>query len=464
MEDLNLYDNLSNENYTDVRKNELIQRVFANKSKSYLAQKSQTFKFADGGGVDGKDEEEKIYTPYEFLHILLPKVYGRKYVVSDEVGMAYNEQVEKDEIELEEYIQTKFAELGVKSLYKINDNTLVEEIEIRRRKIISDKSFITESELIAYLFCHPELHTEHYVDKTPIYDVQDMISKGLIMIDYDAKNNTYSYEYVHEYLSGNLYKKLTRLKQYKDKIQEISKMSEEQFLLQESALKKNFPTQAKITLDVDTSLFILPKSKFADRFIIKPEDLVEYRMSNSQTFYDTFLEWSMDEDNYDNAIMLSNTGSKYTVREYFTNFLVLKSKATEDDKLIYTENREKAYLDGKALILDFMNNALTVNCQLRLEKEWNEIHNYYTEPKYFKIPVACHFSNKFKNGRPFTPNETQIQSIQFAKSVGSGLLAYGVGVGKTASAILNVSYALDNRLCKKPIFIVPNPTYLKWKA
>jgi hypothetical protein len=72
-------------------------------------------------------------------------------------------------------------------------------------------------------------------------------------------------------------------------------------------------------------------------------------------------------------------------------------------------------------------------------------------------------SNKFKNGKEFTPNESQIQSIQFAKSVGSGLLAYGVGVGKTASAMLNISYALDNQLCKKPILIVPNPTYEKWK-
>lgn len=470
MEDLNLYDNLYNENYTDVRKNELIQRVFANKSKSLLAQKSETFKFADGGGVEGKDEEEKIYTPYEFLHILLPKVYGRKYVVSDEVGIAYNEQVEKDEIELEEFTNTKLAEFGVKSLYKINDNTLIEEIEIRRRKIISDKSFITESELIAYLFCHPELHTEHYVDKTPRYDVEDMISKGLIMVDFDTKNNAYSTQYVHEYLSGNLYKKLTRLRQYKDRLNELGKMSEEQFLLQESALVKNLPKQAKITLDVDTSLFILPKSKFAEQFSIKPEDLVSYRMYGSKSFYETFRDWQTDEDNYDKALMLKNTGNRFTVRNYFTDFEVLKIKSKqeprviEEQKVIYAENRTKAYLDGKVLLLEFMNNALTTNCQLRLQYEWNEIYNYYTEPKYFKIPVACHFSNKFKNGRTFTPNETQIQSMQFAKSVGSGLLAYGVGVGKTASAILNVSYALDNRLCKKPLFVVPNPTYQKWKT
>jgi hypothetical protein len=45
----------------------------------------------------------------------------------------------------------------------------------------------------------------------------------------------------------------------------------------------------------------------------------------------------------------------------------------------------------------------------------------------------------------------------------SGLLAYGVGVGKTASSILNVSYVLDNNLASNPLFVVPKPTYAKWK-
>jgi hypothetical protein len=71
MEDLNLYQNLFNENYTDVRKTELIQKVFENKTKAILTEKSETFKMAEGGLVD------KVYTPYEFLYELLPKVYGR---------------------------------------------------------------------------------------------------------------------------------------------------------------------------------------------------------------------------------------------------------------------------------------------------------------------------------------------------------------------------------------------------
>jgi hypothetical protein len=70
MEDLNLYQNLYNENYTDARKSELIQKVFENKTKALVSERSATIKMATGGVV-----EDKTYTPYEFLHELLKKVY-----------------------------------------------------------------------------------------------------------------------------------------------------------------------------------------------------------------------------------------------------------------------------------------------------------------------------------------------------------------------------------------------------
>ena len=461
MEDINLYKNLYNENYTDARKEELIQLVFENKAKSLLSKKSETFKFANGGGVD--KDVERIYTPYEFLHELLPLVYKRPYVVSDEVGLEYDAKIKQDEIELEEFTNSKLIEYGVTSLYKINDIVLIEEIEIRRRKLISDKSFITESELIAYLFCHPELHTEHYVGNTPTYDVKDLISRKLVMIDYDKNNSSYEYVYVHEYLSGNLYKKLTDLRLYKQELIKMKVFSDEQFAIQETALKNNLPKKAKITLDVNSSLFILPQSQFGYKFIIKPEDFVEEGVIHQErSFIEAFREWTETEDSFD-KILISNIENTTALHKYFTDFELLGSKPTEREKIVYAELRTKAYMDGKVLLLEFMNKALTLNCQLRLEYEWNELYNYYTEPRYYKIPVACQLSSKFKYGSNFTPNETQIQSIQFEKAVGSGLLAYGVGVGKTASAILNVSYALDNGLCKKPLFVVPNPTYEKWK-
>lgn len=452
MEDLNLYKDLYNENYTDARKNDLIQKVFENKTKQMLSERSEAIKMADGGEV----EEDRIYTPYEFLHELLPKVYLRDYIVSDEVGKQYNEKIQQEQKELDEYLNSKLAEYGVNSLYKIDNKELIEEIEIRRRKLISDKSFITETELVAYLFCHPELNTEHYVKEIPNYDVPFLLGQGVIMVDYDKLNDSYIYVYVYEYLSGNLYKKLTRLRQFKDRLMQLGVLTEEQFILQESALRNNLPIQGKITKDLDTCLFILPNSKFGNDFFIAPEDVMDIQMYRSQSFIETFKDWTRSELD---LALITKSRTLAEVHKYFSD---LAPMGTEDERQ-YSDRRKKAFFDGKIILMEFMNKGLTTNCQMRLEYVWNETYNFYTEPKYYKFPVACHLSNKFKNGKIFTPNETQVQSIQFSKAVGSGLLAYGVGVGKTASAILNVSYAIDNELCKKPIFVVPNATYEKWK-
>ena len=452
MEDLNLYNNLYNENYTDTRKDEIIQKVFENKINSMLSDNSKTIKMAKGGVV----KPQKIYTPYEFMHELLPEVYGRPYVVSDEVGEKYNLQIEKEEKELQEFIDSKLAEYNTYSIYQINDKTLIEEIEIKRRKLISDKAFITTSELEAYLFCNPQLDFKHYVKEMPIYDVDSMISQNLIMIDYDSVNDSYKYVYVYDYLSGNVYKKRSVLFYKKERLFELGALDEAQFEKQIKAIDKSLPTQATITKSIETCMFILPSSDFGRSFIIKPDDLNDMFISSSSTFKDVFKTWTVTEMD---KSLLRESDTIDNVHLFFTEMTPKKGMNLDD----YMDKRKRAYADGKRMLVSFLNDGLSTYCQTRLQIEWNEKYNNFAEAKYYKFPVACQLSNKFKNGKDFIPNETQIQSIQFTKNVGSGLLAYGVGVGKTASSIIDVSYALDNNLCKKPLFIVPNATYEKWK-
>ena len=50
---------------------------------------------------------------------------------------------EKEENELQEFVDSKLAEYNTYSIYQLNDKTLIEEIEIKRRKLISDKAFIS---------------------------------------------------------------------------------------------------------------------------------------------------------------------------------------------------------------------------------------------------------------------------------------------------------------------------------
>jgi len=146
MKDLNLYKNLD-EFITGESKSELIKRVFENKTKSMLSN-NKIKKMSDGG----ETVEKQVYSPYEFLHELLPKVYGRKYVVSDEEGQEMTEIIEAEEKDLNDYILNKISENKVSRIYDLDDKSIVEEIELRRKALESKRAFITESEIQAYLF------------------------------------------------------------------------------------------------------------------------------------------------------------------------------------------------------------------------------------------------------------------------------------------------------------------------
>ena len=95
MKDIQLYKNLD-EIFTDERRSEIIRRVFENKTKTNLSIR----KMKEGGKADESD----VYTPYEFLHELLPKVYGRNYVVSDAEAERMTKDIEKEEAVLSFFV------------------------------------------------------------------------------------------------------------------------------------------------------------------------------------------------------------------------------------------------------------------------------------------------------------------------------------------------------------------------
>ena len=456
MKDIQLYKNLD-EIFTDERRSEIIRRVFENKTKTNLSIR----KMKEGGEAD----KNEVYTPYEFLHELLPKVYGRKYVVSDAEAERMTKDIEKEEAELNQYVLEQIQKFNVSRIYDISEEQIITDIEIRRKTLASKKIFISESELLAYLYCHPEVDSSLYVKKAD-YNLQEMISKGLVMLEWqkpyfsEALNKTIEgvvkYVYVHEYLSGNLYKKLSDLKSAYTLIMENSGMTPEQAKnqldKQIDALTNNFPKQAEITLKDYNRINIHPSSTFADEiFRVKEDDWAEEGLSYGGTLKNAF-RWWLD---YHMDITLLQKATKTSIKKYFIDL----SKAEDSSQ---QNERRQAYSDGERVFPIFLNDALNQNCKIRLQYAWNELYNNYTDVVYGKIPVALTCSKKWKGGQDFLPNETQIQSVQYIKTSGSGLLAYGVGVGKTASSILNISYAFDHKMSKKALFCVPNPTYYKW--
>ena len=68
----------------------------------------------------------------------------------------------------------------------------------------------------------------------------------------------------------------------------------------------------------------------------------------------------------------------------------------------------------------------------------------------------------YKGREPFKLYKQQIEGINRLVSKGNGLLAYGVGVGKTAAGICASIAQMQSKRAKRPLIICPDQVYEKW--
>ncbi len=68
------------------------------------------------------------------------------------------------------------------------------------------------------------------------------------------------------------------------------------------------------------------------------------------------------------------------------------------------------------------------------------------------------------NGKPFNLTKTQKDAIGFLVNKGMGLIAHGVGVGKTHSLLVATVANMQKGWTKRPVFIVPKSTMRMWES
>lgn len=445
-----------NENVTDISKSDLISRVFENKTKT-LIDKKELARFDKGGATN---EDQEVWTPYEFLHELMPTIYGKstgfnRYVVSDKEAEKIYSELSEEQRELDTDLAKALESEGVLGLYELSSEVF-EQFEVRRKTIEGKSTFISESELQAYVLTNPDLVQENYVKKITAKK-EDLIESGLILLDL-SKNET-KWVYRYQYLSGNIQAKISDMAQ---KIIEYKEhLSEDQFNRQVESLNNARNPLARITVENQNKIFIHPNSDFATdkaNFTVNQDDYAFFE--DAYADYDlktAFIGWLNKSGEVFPTDYQVTKGAKEVIQYYVNG----SNPATDNDRL-NMNLMQNAQADGERLFESFLTRGLNESCKQRLEAVWNAKYNNLVLPKLYKIPVALTLAKEFRDGSPFIPNPTQIQSVQFMRNSGSGLLAYGVGVGKTASSILNVSFALDNGLAKKPLMVVPNPTFPKW--
>ncbi len=110
----------------------------------------------------------------------------------------------------------------------------------------------------------------------------------------------------------------------------------------------------------------------------------------------------------------------------------------------------------------YLHEGLDDETKERFCKEYNRRFNSYVIPKYEKLPLYIDGMSRMKGNSEFKLYEQQLKGTSRLCIKGNGILAYDVGVGKTATGIVANANQIQCARSRRPLIIVPNSVYPKW--
>lgn len=361
------------------------------------------------------------------------------------------------ENELQKQTKKKFKEIkkrvsrsSVTQQQIADENSNQEVYSCREVGEIYNKN-ISREELEAYYFTNPIMNHKLLFDEYT-FRKDELIEKGLIC--YDGGKWVYYYSYI----SGNVNKKISDLKKDKERI--VDFIGEIQYERQMAMLMAVKPKAMGFV--GDNKIILLPHSNFAKEIKIrelrgKPE------LNRECSLFDAFKVWLR----YIPNDRFTKSNYKEVIDYYLDNKgLPISKDVSKAERQKQEKNainiRQRTKEEGDALFADFLAEELLPEDQAKVSLLWNEKFNSIVEPDLTKIPVCFQISKTFKSGAPLRLNPTQRQGVAFQTEKHSGLFAYGVGVGKSLTAICSFEQGRCSGLAKRGIFVVPTNTYDKW--
>ena len=266
------------------------------------------------------------------------------------------------------------------------------------------------------------------------------VKKGNLCYDYESR----AYVPSCIYYSGNIYDKIGSA--YSSVTNEI--YTEDQKQIQIKNLKNILPKQLLLTGAKDERLVIDVLSKFADTFEIENQD---GEFTTIREAFKSYLR-NLDTSELKYGVRPHQITSYYIDGDRMPNYM---------DKIEKADLKRKASLECAHQMAIFLGEVIPAKSRTSIEAFWNKEHNGFVDINYNKIPLYFEFSKKFKKS-DLEIRPAQREGVAFVSINGTGIVAYDVGVGKTATAIINVANAIQNGFCKRPLFVVPKATYEKW--
>lgn len=360
---------------------------------------------------------EKIDVPA----VAVIDLYPTQIFASENKQEIINQVFEKETVKANEKRLEQLRAPGKKSKKETASENLQGSQEVYSFREFSDlyNKDISRDEMEAYYFTHPELNYKLLLDEIRLTK-QEMINKGLICWD-EGK-----FVYIYTYQSGNVGKKIMNLKRDREKL--IGLTSEEQYNRQLAFLEAVRPREKSLV--GDDKLMVLPHSQFAKNFMIselrgKPE------LNSRMSLTEAFKRWLRVQP----PDMFDRSGYIEIIDYYIDNKVIPIDKNSGKIQQVKDEKnainiRQRTKDEGDKLFGIFLAEDLLPEDQSKFSHLWNEKYNSFAEPNLAKTPICLRMAKTFKAGAPLILNPTQRQAPAFMQEKQSGLLAYGVGVGK----------------------------------
>lgn len=295
------------------------------------------------------------------------------------------------------------------------------------------------------------MHTwkNYHVEMTPALKKQ-YVSSGVLFFDPTTK----SLVPFPVFVFGNIYEKLAKLPKFQEEITTNfgASVYENHLKVLTDLKPKPLSIQNPIEKERPVILAISETAKNFQVSSLRPDSGVI--LSEATDLQDAFKNWLRQLP----ATDFHKTRAYEVIAYYLNN----ENKPRSVDKIEFQAIKKITRDEGERLFKIFLHTALETTDQLRIDAEYNSKYNATAPLQYHKIPIGLQISRKIGGGFDLAIKPAQREGIAFMELVGSGVIAYDVGVGKTITAICEVAAAIDNGKCLRPLVIVPNPTYKNW--
>lgn len=134
--------------------------------------------------------------------------------------------------------------------------------------------------------------------------------------------------------------------------------------------------------------------------------------------------------------------------------LVTGGNMRKDTKELMPQIKDAA----KRLFNFYIKEVIPEELQQRIVTNYNETKNSVVNQRYADVPVVIEGMSKTFKGKPFELSATQKRGVSFLVQKGAGILAWGVGVGKTLGIATATVANMQAGRAKRPMIAVPKAT------